>query len=77
MERESRRWGISVEVFELRCFGLSERPHRTDLAKPLNEMIQDEDEEGAGCCVEKVYQPTVLKLNARMEQQDVRGELWS
>ena len=44
MDQESRRWGISVE---LRCFGLSERAHRTDLTKPLNETTQDEDGEGA------------------------------
>lgn len=49
VERESRRWGISVERFELRCFSLSERPHRTDLTRPLNETIQDE--EGGWDCV--------------------------
>ena len=49
MERESRRWGISIEGFELRCFCLSERAHRTDLTKPLNETVQDE--EGGWDCV--------------------------
>ena len=66
VERESRRWGTSVEVFTFRCFGLSERPHRTDLTKPLNEMTQDEDEERACGCVERVYQPTVAGSNERM-----------
>lgn len=57
MERGSRRWGILVEVFELGCFGLSERVHRTALTKPLNETTQDEDEEGGLGCAQKVYQP--------------------
>lgn len=66
MERESRRWGISVEVFAFRCFDRSERPHRTDLTKPLNEITQDEDEERVCGCVERVYQPTVAKSKERM-----------
>jgi len=78
VDRESRRWGISVERFELRCFGLSERPHRTDLAKPLNETIQDEDGEDVWSCVGCVECISQQRRGGMQDggNSDARVELW-
>lgn len=77
MERESRRWGTSVEVFVFRCFGLSERAHRTDLTKPLNEMTQDEEEERASGCAESVSAKVSKSNEKNGANRDVRDDLWS